>query len=85
MARTQSFANGSSTCSNPGGTDYAHLITTGTPGFSDLPTALTWRECKVECAFITLPKLFGSFSNFDLAELAAEKIPREEINQIVHG
>ena len=23
----------------PGGTDYAHLIT-GTPGFSDLPTAL---------------------------------------------
>ena len=25
----------------PGGTDYAHLITTGTPGFSDLPTALT--------------------------------------------
>ena len=24
----------------PAGTDYAHLITTGTPGFSDLPTAL---------------------------------------------
>ena len=24
----------------PGGTDYARLITTGTPGFSDLPTAL---------------------------------------------
>ena len=24
----------------PRGTDYAHLITTGTPGFSDLPTAL---------------------------------------------
>ena len=23
-----------------GGTDYAHLITTGTPGFLDLPTAL---------------------------------------------
>ena len=23
-----------------GGKDYAHLITTGTPGFSDLPTAL---------------------------------------------
>ena len=23
-----------------GGTDYAHLITTATPGFSDLPTAL---------------------------------------------
>ena len=26
-----------------GGTDYAHLITTGTPGFSDLTTALTCR------------------------------------------
>ena len=25
---------------HPGGTDYAHIITTGTPGFSDLPTAL---------------------------------------------
>ena len=24
----------------PGGTDYAHLITTGTPGLSDLLTAL---------------------------------------------
>ena len=24
----------------PGGTDYANLITTGTPGFSDLTTAL---------------------------------------------
>ena len=24
----------------PGGTNDAHLITTGTPGFSDLPTAL---------------------------------------------
>ena len=28
----------------PGGTDYAHLITTGTPGFSDLPTALLWHH-----------------------------------------
>ena len=28
------------TLSQPGGTDYAHHITTGTPGFSDLPTAL---------------------------------------------
>ena len=25
-----------------GETYYAHLITTGTPGFSDLPTALKW-------------------------------------------
>ena len=28
------------TLSQPGGTDYAYLITTGTPGFSDFPTAL---------------------------------------------
>ena len=27
----------------PGGTDYAHLITTGTPGFLDFPTALVSR------------------------------------------
>ena len=26
--------------SQPGGADYAHPITTGTPRFSDLPTAL---------------------------------------------
>ena len=28
------------TLSQPGGADYAQQITTGTPGFSDLPTAL---------------------------------------------
>ena len=28
------------TLSQPGGTDYAQQITTGTPGLSDLPTAL---------------------------------------------
>ena len=28
------------TLSQPGGANYAHLITTGTPGFSDLPMAL---------------------------------------------
>ena len=31
----------------PGGTDYAHLITTGTPGFSDLPMALKSRYSRV--------------------------------------
>ena len=39
-----------------GGTDYAHLITTGTPGFSDLPTALqswnrTWSKLVVNLSF----------------------------------
>ena len=29
------------TLSQPGGEDYAHHINTGTPGFSDLPTALS--------------------------------------------
>ena len=29
------------TLSQPGWTDYAHLITSDTPGFSDLPTALS--------------------------------------------
>jgi hypothetical protein len=28
------------TSTRAGGTDYAYLITTGIPGFSDLPTAL---------------------------------------------
>ena len=47
---------------------------------------IKWQgECKVENPIIELPKLFGSFSNFDLAELAAEKIPGKEINHIVHG
>ena len=36
------------TLSQPGGTDYAHLITTGTPGFSDLPTALIINEQTVK-------------------------------------
>ena len=30
--------------STGGGADYAHHITTGTPGFSDLPTALRWQD-----------------------------------------
>ena len=33
------------TLSQPGGKDYVHLNTTGTPGFSDLPTAL----CSIVC------------------------------------
>ena len=31
------------TLSQPEGADYVHHITTGTPGFSDLPTALHWQ------------------------------------------
>jgi hypothetical protein len=36
---TQSLAD-QLTLFQPGGTDYAHLFTTGTPGFSDLLTVL---------------------------------------------
>ena len=38
------------TLSKPGGTNYAHLINTDTPGFSDLPTTLfstAWRNNSV--------------------------------------
>ena len=35
----------------PGGTDYAHLIATGTPGFSDLPKAL---QCRNPIILLTL-------------------------------
>ena len=34
------------TLSQPGGADYAHHITTGTPGFSDFPTALDSKGCQ---------------------------------------
>ena len=37
----------------PGGTDYAHLITTGTPGFSDLPTVL---KCDID--YVSRTKLY---------------------------
>ena len=33
------------------GTDYAHLITTGTPGFSDLPTARCCGGGKAEVSY----------------------------------
>ena len=39
---TQSLAD-QLTLFQPGGTEYAQLISTGTPGFSDLPTALTYQ------------------------------------------
>ena len=34
----------------PGGTDYAHLITTGPPGFSDLLTAQVEKKKKMSKA-----------------------------------
>ena len=36
----------------PGGTDNALLITTGTPGFSDLPTALESKQERVSAALL---------------------------------
>ena len=44
----------------PGGTDYAHLITTGTPGFSDLPTALLSKQVNaLESGINVPPEKFG--------------------------
>ena len=37
----------------PGRTDYAHLITTGTPGFSDLPMVL---KCDID--YVSRTKLY---------------------------
>jgi hypothetical protein len=39
------------TLSQPGGADYAHHITTGTPGFSDLPT---YAPTALQCVTYTL-------------------------------
>ena len=41
----------------PGGTDYANLITTGTPRFSDLPTALELNK-KEPDFFVATIKLY---------------------------
>ena len=41
----------------PRGTDYARLITTGTPGFSDLPTAL-------QCKYLNCPGQEGTINIF---------------------
>ena len=38
------------TLSEPGGADYAHHINTGSPGFSDLPTALSYKSLMQQSA-----------------------------------
>ena len=49
-----------------GGTDYANLITTGTPGFSDLRTALH-STCKLQYQQIAKDVDFLSmYLNFDI-------------------
>ena len=48
----------------PGGTDYAHLITTGTPGFSDLPTAL---EVNWQCYLAGSSKMAPRILIFSIA------------------
>ena len=54
----------------PGGTDFAHLITTGTPGFSDLPTALQWREIKCQIYLVNEDKNGSSSCQNDVSKLA---------------
>ena len=45
---------GQLTLFQPGGTDYAHQSTTGTPGISDLPTALVIHEWWSWCCIIQI-------------------------------
>ena len=45
-----------------GGTDYAHLITTGTPEFSDLPTALLTLVRLLKISRQCIPQLWSKFS-----------------------
>ena len=51
------------------GADYAHLITTGTSGFSDLPTAL--EQNLSASAWLHFQQLFYRKSNFMLFLLTA--------------
>ena len=53
----------------PGGTDYAHLITTGTPGFLGLPTALNLQESR-ETLKIWIKKIISLFNEMNLANQA---------------
>ena len=52
------------TLSQPGGTDNAHHITTGTPGFSDLPTAL--RSYLVLICLVNLKALSSSWKKCNI-------------------
>ena len=54
------------------GTDYAHLITTGTPGFSDLPTAL--RQA-VGARLPDLPQVFLRVTNYKDLGLSSKSQP----------
>ena len=58
------------TLSQPEGTNYAHLITTGTPGFSDLPTALYMQ--------LRFRKKFSRLSYENIGDLS-ERFPRGPI------
>ena len=49
----------------PGGTDYAHLITTGTPGFSDLPTALPHCTSLIAPGIHIAYEIMDSIDNMD--------------------
>ena len=54
----------------PGGTDYAQPITTGTPGFSDLPTALRETQKSLFLPVMTLPVYY--FGNFQIPRPLSE-------------
>ena len=56
-----------------GGTDYAHLITSGTPGFSDLPTALDCilylKQGEKKGERNLLQNAFQAYSNYEVGKI----------------
>ena len=57
----------------PGGTDYAHLITTGTPGLSDLLTALLFSIRLLSPLFVLIFSCFDAHSHNGTETGMAEK------------
>ena len=49
----------------PGGTYYAHNITTVPPGFSDLPTALIHTAKQMQCRLSSSADLFSNLLKMD--------------------
>ena len=69
-----------------GGTDYAHLITTGTPGSSDLPTALPCLSKSWTQLFLKWPNYRylvgnGSWSPISMLDLRPNKQASKQTNK----
>ena len=60
------------------GTEYAHQITTGTPGFSDHPTALSTQETSIEISVITPSTPSAPVTNPRMQYLRSPSLPAYE-------